>query len=53
MSAVTFMAFFPFVVGLMDLAAAGVYASQKQWALAITWFCYAIAAVALGTVKSI
>ena len=45
------MAFFPITVGVMDLAAAGVYAYNKQWALAVTWFCYAIAAVALGTVK--
>ena len=47
----TFMSVFPIAVGLMDLAAAVVYATNKQWALAITWFCYAIAAVALGMVK--
>ena len=47
----TFMSVFPIAVGLMDLAAAIVYAMNKQWALAITWFCYAIAAVALGMVK--
>lgn len=46
-----FMFFFPYAVGLLDLGAAAVYALNKQWALAITWLCYAIAAVALGSVK--
>ena len=45
------MAYFPYAVGLLDLGAAIVYASEKQWALAITWFAYAIAAVSLGSVK--
>jgi len=47
----TFMAVFPYAVGLLDVGAALVYAVNKQWALAITWFCYAIAAIALGSVK--
>jgi hypothetical protein len=47
----SFMAVFPTIVGLLDLAAAVVYAFNKQWALAITWACYAIAAVSLGQAR--
>lgn len=47
-----FMSVFPFAVGLLDLGAAVVYFIQKQYALAVVWFCYAIAAVALGMVKN-
>lgn len=47
----TFMGIFPYTVGLLDLGAAIVYGLNKQWALAITWACYAVAAVALGSVK--
>ena len=47
----TFTSVFPYAVGLLDFGAAGVYAVNRQWALAITWFCYGIAAVALGSVK--
>ena len=47
----TFMAIFPYAVGVLDLGAVLVYLLNRQWALAITWFCYAIAAVALGTIK--
>ena len=47
----TFMSVFPYAVGLLDFGAAWVYAVNRQWALAITWFCYGIAAVALGSVK--
>ena len=39
---------FPCLVGLLDVGAALVYLWQGQWALAIVWACYAIAAVALG-----
>ena len=46
-----FMSVFPYAVGLLDLGAAAVYAINKEWALAVTWLCYAVAAVALGTVK--
>lgn len=45
------MSLFPYAVGLLDFGAAVVYCSNKQYALAITWFCYAIAAVALGSLK--
>jgi len=45
------MRFFPYVAGVLDLGAAVVYVANREWALALTWFCYAIAAVALGTVK--
>lgn len=45
------MSFFPYSVALLDLGAAVVYGMNKEWALAITWFCYAMAAVSLGTVK--
>ena len=46
-----FMSVFPYAVGVLDLGAAVVYAMNKEWALATTWLCYAVAAVALGTVK--
>ena len=42
---------FPFAVACLELGAALVYAYNHQWALAITWFCYAVAAFALGTVR--
>ena len=45
------MSVFPYAVGLLDLGAAVVYALNQQWALAITWLCYAVAAVAVGSVK--
>lgn len=47
----TFMAIFPYAVGVLDLGAALVYLLNRQWALAMTWLCYAIASVALGTIK--
>jgi hypothetical protein len=48
---VTFMSVFPYAVGLLDLGAAGVYCYNRHWALALTWACYAVAAVALGSIK--
>lgn len=45
------MAVFPYLVGLLDIGAAVVYLKNGELALALTWFCYAIAAVALGSVK--
>ncbi len=33
------------VMGAADLLMAGSYALERQWALALTWLCYAIAAV--------
>ena len=42
---------FPFAVGLLEFAAAAVYLYNKQFHLAVAWFCYSIAAVALGLVK--
>lgn len=45
------MQVFPYAVGLLDLGAAIVYHTRKEYALAITWYCYAVAAVALGQVK--
>ncbi len=39
------------VMGGADLLMAGSYAVERQWALALTWFCYAVAAVALSTVN--
>lgn len=44
----TYLTIFPFVTGLMELGAAIVYAFDRQYALAFTWFCYALACVALG-----
>lgn len=43
--------FFPYMVGLLDLGASLVYIQNREYALAITWLCYAVAAVALGTLK--
>ena len=45
------MRYFPYAVGLLDLGAAVVYLTNRQIALAVTWLCYAIAAVALGTIR--
>lgn len=47
----TFMQAFPYAVGVLDLGAMVVYIYNRQWALAVTWGCYAVAAVALGSVK--
>ena len=38
-------------MGAADLVMACSYAREHQWALALTWLAYAIAAVALGTVN--
>jgi uncharacterized membrane protein YjjB (DUF3815 family) len=46
------VAYFPYAVGLLDLGAAVVYLMNKEYALSITWACYAIAAVALGCVHA-
>lgn len=46
------MSLFPFAVAILDLGAVAIYLSYKQYALAITWLCYAIAAVSLGMVKN-
>lgn len=40
-----------FAMGAADVGMAASYAYERQWALALTWLCYAIAAVALGTVN--
>ena len=48
----TFLALFPFLAAGLDVGAAAVYAYHRQWALAITWAAYSIAAVSLGLVKS-
>ena len=45
------MRFFPYTVAILDLGAAVVYAYHRQWALAWTWFFYALACVSLGSVK--
>lgn len=42
---------FPIAVAVLDLGASIVYLKGREWALAITWFCYAIAAASLGFVK--
>ena len=44
---------FPLLVGLLELCAAGFYAVNNQWWLALTWFAYAVACVglAMGSVK--
>lgn len=45
------MAVFPYLVGFLDLCAGVVYFYNRQYALGLTWTCYAVAAVALGSVK--
>ena len=45
------MRLFPYAVGILDLLAAVVYVYNRQYLLAITWFCYAIAAVSLGSIR--
>lgn len=47
----TFMRVFPFATAVMELSAAVVYITQREYALAVAWFCYAVACVALGMVK--
>lgn len=39
---------FPFTIAILDVGAAVVYMTHKQWAMGITWLCYAVAAVSLG-----
>ena len=41
---------FPYIIAVLDLGAAIVYASRGQWALAITWFLYAGACISLAKV---
>lgn len=36
---------FPCVVGLLELCAGIVYATHRQWALAVAWTAYAVAAI--------
>ncbi len=40
-----------FIMGGADLIMAVSYAREQQWALALTWIAYAVAAIALGTVN--
>ena len=47
----SFMSVFPIAVAVLEVGAAVVYVINKEWALAVAWFCYAVAAVALGMVK--
>ena len=42
---------FPYAVAALELGAAVVYAYNKQGALALAWFCYAIAAAAFASVS--
>ena len=39
------------LMGLLDFGMAISYGRERQWALALVWFAYAVAAVALGTVN--
>jgi hypothetical protein len=48
----TFLSVFPFLAAGLDVGAACVYAYHRQWALAVTWACYSVAAYCLGLVKS-
>lgn len=49
---VSFMSVFPFCAGLIDFAASLAYLIGGQRALALTWFCYGVSAIALGMVKN-
>jgi hypothetical protein len=40
--------FFPLAVGALELGAGIVYAVNRQWALAVAWVAYAVAAVGLA-----
>jgi hypothetical protein len=44
------MRYFPFTIAALDLGAAAVYLWNRQYALAVVWTCYAIAAFALSLV---
>lgn len=46
------MNIFPYLIALLDFGATIVYLFNRQWALAITWACYGIAAISLGQVRS-
>ena len=39
---------FPLLVGALELAAAVVYATHRQWWSALAWACYALACVGLA-----
>lgn len=43
---------FPAIVAVLDLLAAGVYASQNQWKLAGVWFFYALASALLASLEN-
>lgn len=43
---------FPYTVALLQLAAAVEAGLRRQWALSISWLCYAVASSALGTLQS-
>jgi hypothetical protein len=45
---VTWTMVFPLLVGLLELFAAIVYAYDRQWWLAMSWFFYALACVGLA-----
>ncbi len=45
------MRYFPYIVGVLDLGAAVVYAFNREWRLALIWFLYGIASIALGGLK--
>lgn len=43
---------FPYGMGALDLGLALIYASRREYRLALTWTAYAVAAVALGGVRN-
>ena len=45
------MSVFPFAIAFLEIGASLVYSYNRRWALAITWFCYAAASFALGTIR--
>lgn len=42
---------FPTLVGVLEFAAATVYATQGDWIACVVWACYGVAAVLLGLMR--
>lgn len=43
--------FFPYAVAVLEFGAGFVYLYHKQYALAVTWLAYGIAAMGLASVR--
>ncbi len=51
MTSTTLIHYLTYIMGAADAATAMVYATRRDWTLALVWICYAIAAIALGRVR--